>query len=68
MEKDKHLGTFGGSITTSVFICAFIFSTSILWIPPVQLKRGLSPGRRRRRREEAACNIKEREEEEVEME
>lgn len=63
MEEDKHLGAFCGSMTKSAFICAFIFSTSILLIPPVQPKRGLSPGRRRRRREEAACNIEEREEE-----
>lgn len=41
-------------------LCLHLF---LLLIPPVQLKRGLSPGRRRRRREEAACNIKEREEE-----
>lgn len=45
------------------FIGAFMFSTGILLFPPVQLKRGLSPGRRRRRHEEAACNIEEREEE-----
>lgn len=48
-----------------LFICALIFSTGsgvFLLFPPVQMKRGRSPGRRRRRHEEAACNIEKREE------
>lgn len=44
------------------FLQAVVFFCGLLF-PPVQLKRGWSPGRRRRRHEEAACNIEERGEE-----